>query len=684
MPTQIEAEHFDEMIEVSNPSEVSAMHSAYIQDENALPRTYKLRSLDTISNWARVEPVLRQIVFNHASMKQHEVSMTAQEVDHAISKDTNRIISVTAVRNGSTKEENHDKQYSLIETIKSTALHRIEIDRSSSETNHIAKELLKVLLPPLERLKRVQTERKDNEDDLELEIAHQMKFASDRDAKFVGRSELLELITWQIKSDEGRNIFLFSGRSGSGKSSLLAKLAVTLCAKFKYVPLIRFCGTTKMTSQKDHLLKSFVRQLEAIFKMTLLNKDQLTTVEQFDMAISLASEQTATKLIFVIDSIDQMDANSCANINWLPKTMPANTFLLLSTVSDESTTFQQLDSSIRHYYNDRIIVTEIQPLNHNELDQMTESYLRRFNRTLQPEQRATLTALLFDESKEKPTVFRSQLILSLAKNLTSYQRFPTVEPTVNGTLTVIYQNLCANHGTMLTNNVLGLISIPRHGFTEPAILDILSGHEALLDDVFQYHKPRVRRLPELILKRLLHEIEESICRPTINGHRVIRYFHRQFHKFFKQFRTEEQYRLATKYFNGSLAKLHPEREIHKNEGLDALAVSELPFLLLKTSIYDQNYLEELKSKLMDISHIQHRIRYGQLQEYLDDCEATLKLRPTIKRISLITGLDRLQLVVEFLQKKKNLLEVSCVCMNNCRQTACKINILRVMKIKIKL
>ena len=47
-----------------------------------------------------------------------------------------------------------------------------------------------------------------------------------------------------------------------------------------------------MTSQKDHLLKSFVRQIEAIFRMSLLNKDQLTTVEQFDMAINLASEYT--------------------------------------------------------------------------------------------------------------------------------------------------------------------------------------------------------------------------------------------------------------------------------------------------------------------------------------------------------------------------------------------------------
>ena len=136
---------------------------------------------------------------------------------------------------------------------------------------------------------------------------------------------------------------------------------------------------------------------------------------------------------------------------------------------------------------------------------------------------------------------------------------------------------------------------------------------------------------------------------------MIRYFHRQFHKFFKQFRSEQQYRLATMYFNGTLASIYPERKINTNQGFDALAVSALPFLLLKTTNYDQGYLEELKTRLMDISHIQHRIRYGQLQEYLDDCEATLNLRPNITSMSLLHGLDRLQLVVKFLQKKKNLL-----------------------------
>ena len=127
-----------------------------------------------------------------------------------------------------------------------------------------------------------------------------------------------------------------------------------------------------------------------------LYKDQLSSVEQFDIAINLASEQANnSKFIFVIDSIDQMDINSCSNISWLPKMMPQNTVLLLSTVSDEN--FEQLNSNIRRYYGDRITITDIQPLNDTELDEMTTSYLKRFNRTLQLELLRIITESLFPE-----------------------------------------------------------------------------------------------------------------------------------------------------------------------------------------------------------------------------------------------------------------------------------------------
>jgi len=216
--------------------------------------------------------------------------------------------------------------------------------------------------------------------------------------------------------------------------------------------------------------------------------------------VAVAVESSSTRLIFVIDSIDQMDAHSCANINWLPKNMPPKSFLFLSTVSDEQE-FENLNSQIQSYYgSEHLHLTEIQPLTSSEVRLMGEEYLMNSGRTLQEDQKHHLVQMLNDTTREKPTVFRSQLFLSIAKGVSSYTNFPRFEATVNGALTVISRRLFAKHGELLTKTVLGLISIPRHGFPDYAILDIISGHDEVLNDVFQYHEPPIRRLPELILK----------------------------------------------------------------------------------------------------------------------------------------------------------------------------------------
>ena len=68
------------------------------------------------------------------------------------------------------------------------------IDRRNGH-NDIAKQLLEKLLPPLERL-RDHLANKNLE--FEDEMAHQMKFALDREERFVGRRELVDLMWWKI------------------------------------------------------------------------------------------------------------------------------------------------------------------------------------------------------------------------------------------------------------------------------------------------------------------------------------------------------------------------------------------------------------------------------------------------------------------------------------------------------
>jgi len=103
---------------------------------------------------------------------------------------------------------------------------------------------------------------------------------------------------------------------------------------------------------------------------------------------------------------------------------------------------------------------------------------------------------------------------------------------------------------------------------------------------------------------------------------VLRYFHRQFHKFFKQFRTKELYEISLRYLSGELEKQFPNRKINSQttDGANPLVVSESPYIMARLAMINRKYVKILEKNLLKIENILDRIELGQLHEYLSDCE----------------------------------------------------------------
>ena len=78
--------------------------------------------------------------------------------------------------------------------------------------------------------------------------------------------------------------------------------------------IIRYCGTTKITSQKDALINSIVAQLESNFKFTVLKRNYMTLLDIFENALQEASKVTERKVIIIIDSLDQLESASRADL----------------------------------------------------------------------------------------------------------------------------------------------------------------------------------------------------------------------------------------------------------------------------------------------------------------------------------------------------------------------------------
>ena len=50
----------------------------------------------------------------------------------------------------------------------------------------------------------------------------------------------------------------------------------------------------------------------------------------------------------------------------------------------------------------------------------------------------------------------------------------------------------------------------------------------MLNDVFQYHVPPVRRIPQLLIVRLRHAIAHYVVNREADGAMVMYWYHRQF------------------------------------------------------------------------------------------------------------------------------------------------------------
>ena len=76
----------------------------------------------------------------------------------------------------------------------------------------------------------------------------------------------------------------------------------------------------------------------------------------------------------------------------------------------------------------------------------------------------------------------------------------------------LFYSLEANHGKVFVSHALGYLTASQNGLSPNELLDVLSCDEDVLEDVFQYHVPPIRRLPVLLWTRLrldLGKIQEN-------------------------------------------------------------------------------------------------------------------------------------------------------------------------------
>ena len=76
-------------------------------------------------------------------------------------------------------------------------------------------------------------------------------------------------------------------------------------------------------------------------------------------------------------------------------------------------------------------------------------------------------------------------------------------------------------GKTLVSHALGYITASKDGVSEPELEDLLSLDDKVLNDVYQYHLPPVRRIPPLLWTRIRSDLPKYLSEREAGGVNVI-------------------------------------------------------------------------------------------------------------------------------------------------------------------
>lgn len=162
----------------------------------------------------------------------------------------------------------------------------------------------------------------------------------------------------------------------------------------------------------------------------------------------------------------------------------------------------------------------------NTAKQILDSWLKSSRRLLQDEQEK----IVLEAFEKCPLPLYLKLCFDEASRWKSYtsSNDTKLAPTIKGIIHDLFDRVERLHGKALVGQALAYITASRNGLTEPELEDLLSLDDVVLNDVYQYWTPPIRRLPPLLWIRIRSDIGDYLIERGADGARVINWYHRQF------------------------------------------------------------------------------------------------------------------------------------------------------------
>lgn len=359
---------------------------------------------------------------------------------------------------------------------------------------------------------------------------------------FRGRQETITKIENYINGP-GKEVLSLVGKSGSGKSSVMAEAARQCKGNNPRASVIyRFIGTTSASTNIISLLTGICSQIAKAFDVTLesLMEDgrekslydvQLLT-ELLNKCLSLATDQKP--LIIFLDALDQLsDTDNARALYWMPSVLPEHCRFVVSSLPE-------LESALS-----RSEIQYLPVLPKREAEEILDLWFESINRSLTDEQKEEV---LDGFSKNGMPIYL-KLAFETAKKWHSWETNFMLKDDVKGIINHYFEMQEHEHIEGFVEHAISYMLCGRYqGLAETEILEVLAfdqdywdvfiskthkEHQKELIDQRKKLKDRMK-IPIAVWSRLYLDLEPFLTERDADGVPIITFFHGQFNEVLRE------------------------------------------------------------------------------------------------------------------------------------------------------
>ena len=459
-------------------------------------------------------------------------------------------------------------------------------------------------------------------DSLARELKEQENFLHEKSKVFVGRDIFLNFIAGYITSEVSNAPLIIYADSGSGKSSLLAKaIQDSLTQQTNDTMIIyRFVGVSQNSNTPTKLYQSLYHQLMQVEVLQELRNTYLENGElDLDQVLGDLNELNKffafllehfpeeLTLVLFIDALDQFTIHD--SLDWLPKSLPTNIKIILSTLPDSYQGVPYLPILKRKYRTNQENLLFLTAFDFKEATSMIDEYLQAKSRRVSEIQKQKL----LDAFNQSGSPLYLKILLEEAKEWASYtdvsnEEYPEMlEDLIHRLFIRLHTHF--HHSLPLINFAFSYLACSKDGLPESELFDILSQEESLMDDVSNAFYPRPSRLPTAVWARLNAQMSHYLLIKEIDAIDQYSFFHRKFNEGAYKLLggKEETHRRLANYFQAVYDQVH-EFDLSLSS-----ALTELPYQLIMSG-QSKRALE----LLTNFDFLMKKFKFNRTAEVVDD------------------------------------------------------------------